>query len=90
MRSCVGKKHEQRWLWHAIDHRTGAVWAYVFGRRQDNMFLKLKRLLKPFGITRYHTDAWGAYTHHLDPDEHHSGKRNTQQDDLFFQIDPEA
>jgi insertion element IS1 protein InsB len=54
------------------------------------MFLKLKRLLKPFGITRYHTDAWGAYTHHLDPDEHHSGKRNTQQDDLFFQIDPEA
>lgn len=21
----VGKKHEQRWLWHAIDHRTGKV-----------------------------------------------------------------
>jgi insertion element IS1 protein InsB len=26
-----------------------------------------------------HTDAWGAYTRHLNPDEHHRGKRNTQQ-----------
>jgi insertion element IS1 protein InsB len=27
MWSYVGKKHEQRWLWHAIDHGTGAVLA---------------------------------------------------------------
>jgi len=27
----VGKKKDQRWLWHAIDHHTGAVLAYVFG-----------------------------------------------------------
>jgi insertion element IS1 protein InsB len=33
MWSFVGKKKEQRWLWHAIDHSTGAVLAYVFGRR---------------------------------------------------------
>jgi insertion element IS1 protein InsB len=38
-----------------------------------------KGLLEPFGITRYHTDYWGAYTRHLDPDEHQPGKRNTQQ-----------
>jgi IS1 transposase len=35
MWSCVGKKHEQRWLWHAIDHYTGRVLAYVFGRRKE-------------------------------------------------------
>ena len=42
-------------------------------------FCKLKALLEPFGITRYYTDYWGAYTRHLDPDEHQPGKRNTQQ-----------
>jgi insertion element IS1 protein InsB len=56
MWSFVGKKQEQRWLWHAIDHRTGAVLAYVFGRRQDEVFLQLKALLEPFRITRFHTD----------------------------------
>jgi insertion element IS1 protein InsB len=25
MWSFVGKKAQQRWLWHAIDHRTGVV-----------------------------------------------------------------
>jgi insertion element IS1 protein InsB len=42
MWSFVGKKREPRWLWHAIDHRSGKVLAYVFGRRQDEVFLKLK------------------------------------------------
>jgi insertion element IS1 protein InsB len=40
MWSFVGKKQDQRWLWHAI--------------------------------------YWGAYGRHLDPEEHHPGKRNTQ------------
>ena len=79
MWSFVGKKQEPRWLWHAIDHRSGKVLAYVFGRRKDEVFLKLKTLLKPFGITRYYTDYWGAYTRHLDADEHEPGKRNTQK-----------
>jgi insertion element IS1 protein InsB len=78
MWSFVGKKHEQRWLWHAIDHWSGRVLAYVFGRRKDAVFLQLKALLEPFGITHYHTDYWGAYTRHLDADEHTPGKRNTQ------------
>src|SRR5712691_9551860 len=42
MWSFVGKKQDQRWLWHAIDHHTGAVLAYVFGRRKDAVFLQLK------------------------------------------------
>jgi insertion element IS1 protein InsB len=79
MWSYVGKKREPRWLWHAIDHRSGQVLAYVFGRRKDEVFLKLKGLLEPFGITKYYTDYWGAYTRHLDADAHQPGKRNTQQ-----------
>src|SRR6266571_8319070 len=35
--------------------------------------------LEPFGITQYYTDYWGAYTRHLDPEEHTPGKRNTQK-----------
>jgi insertion element IS1 protein InsB len=66
MWSYVGKKREPRWLWHAIDHRSGHVLAYVLGRRKDEVFLKLKALLEPFGITRYYTDYWGAYTQQIE------------------------
>src|SRR5215813_3800519 len=79
MWSFVGHKGNPRWLWHAIDHYTGKVLAYVFGRRKDEVFLRLKALLEPFGLTRYYTDHWGAYTRHLAPDEHCPGKRNTQK-----------
>src|SRR5262244_180692 len=61
MWSFVGKKSQQHWLWHAIDHLTGQVLAYVFGAREDEVFLELKALLEPFGITRFYTDGWGAY-----------------------------
>jgi insertion element IS1 protein InsB len=55
------------------------VLAYVLGRRKDEVFLKLKALLEPFGIKKYYTDSWGAYTRHLDAVAHQPGKRNTQQ-----------
>jgi len=42
MWSFVGSKKQQRWLWHAIDHQTGSVLAYVCGPREDETFLKLK------------------------------------------------
>jgi insertion element IS1 protein InsB len=79
MWSFVGKKKEPRGLWHAIDHGTGKVLAYVFGRRQDEVFLKLEALLEPFGITRFFTDHWGAYARHLASETHVPGKRNTPQ-----------
>jgi insertion element IS1 protein InsB len=79
MWSYVRRKSNPRWLWHAIDHHTGKVLAYVFGRRQDAVFLQLKALLKPFGITRYYTDGWGAYERHVEPDQHTVGKENTQK-----------
>jgi insertion element IS1 protein InsB len=79
MWSYVRCKANPRWLWHAIDHRTGKVLAYVFGRRKDTVFLELKALLQPFGITRYFTDGWGAYERHLDAEQHQVGKENTQK-----------
>ena len=44
MWSFVQTKAHPRWLWHAIDHHTGKVLAYVFGRHQDDVFLRLKAL----------------------------------------------
>lgn len=79
MWSYVGRKKNQRWLWHAIDHESGEVLAYVLGKRSDKVFLKLKQLLEPFEITCYLSDDWGSYRRHLEASEHKIGKRNTQK-----------
>ena len=79
MWSFVKTKANPRWLWHAIDHHTGKVLAYVFGRRKDAVFLKLQLLLEPFGITKFYTDGWGAYERHIEAEQHHVGKENTQK-----------
>ena len=79
MWSFVGNKQQQRWLWHAIDHATGKVLAYVLASHKDQALVKLVNLLKPFGIKRFFTDAWGAYERILDPDTHMIGKQNTQK-----------
>ena len=79
MWSFVARKRNPRWLWHAIDHHTGRMLAYVFGRRKDDIFLKLKALLEPFGITTFYTDGWGAYERHIDAEKHQVGKENTQK-----------
>jgi insertion element IS1 protein InsB len=76
--SLVGTKQDQRWLWHAIEHRTGAVLASVVGRRPDEVFRRLKALLEPVRITRVQTDEWGAYGRPLDPAASHPGKHTTQ------------
>ena len=79
MWSFVGAKATARWLWHAIDHRTGRVLAYVLGTRQDAMFLKLHALLAPLGITHYYTDKAGVYQRHLPPAQHTVGKLSMQK-----------
>lgn len=43
--SFVKNKKNQRWLWYAINHDTGEIVAYTFGKRKDTVFLKLKKLL---------------------------------------------
>jgi insertion element IS1 protein InsB len=79
MWSYVRSKANPRWLWHAIDHHSGKVLAYVFGRRQDDVFVRLQKLLEPFGITKYYTDGWGAYARHIDAEKHQAGKDHTQK-----------
>jgi insertion element IS1 protein InsB len=79
MWSFVGAKARARWLWHAVDHHTGRVLAYVVGPRKDAVFLKLKALLAPFGITRYYTDKAGVYQRHLPPEQHTVGKLTMQK-----------
>ena len=80
MWSYVGKKREPRWLWHAIDHRSGHVLAYVFGRRKDT---GVSQAQSSTGTVWHHTllyaGSWDAYTRHRDADEHQPGKRNTEQ-----------
>ena len=79
MWSYVFKKQQQRWLWLAICHETRSVLAFVFGERKDVVFRELKALLKPFGITRFYSDDWGAYERNLTDNEHTKGKKNTQR-----------
>jgi insertion element IS1 protein InsB len=79
MWSFVGSKKHPQWLWEALDHQTGRIVAYTFGRRADQALVKLKGLLAPLGIRRFYTDGWGAYRRHLDPKLHVIGKRRTQQ-----------
>jgi insertion element IS1 protein InsB len=79
MWSFVQRKAQQRWLWHAIDHLTGVVLAYTFGRRADKVFLKVKKLLKPFGLVHFYTAAAGVYDRHLSATVHTVGKLHTQQ-----------
>ena len=78
MWSFVGNKSNQRWLWLAIDHNTGDTVAFVFGRRKNEVFLKLKKLLESFNIGKYYTDNWGAYSKNLNKEKHEIGKKNTQ------------
>jgi hypothetical protein len=63
MWSFVGKKAPQRWLWHAIDHTRGVILADVCGVHEDEVFLQLKKYLRPFGISQFYTDNAGVYTH---------------------------
>ena len=79
MWSFVGCKKHERWLWHAIDHQSGQVLAYVLADHTDQALVELKALLEPFGVQTFYTDGWGAYARLLDEDQHRVGKCNTQK-----------
>jgi insertion element IS1 protein InsB len=51
----------------------------MFGVRKDEVSLQLKKLLEPFGITKFYTDGWEAYERNLEPEKHEVGKQNTQK-----------
>jgi insertion element IS1 protein InsB len=79
MWSFVKSKVHQRWLWHAIDHLTGVVLAYVFGSRTGEVFVELQKLLTPFGLVHFYPDAAGVYARPLSATAHTVGKHHTQQ-----------
>lgn len=79
MWSFVQSKKHQRWLWHAIDHRTGKVLADVLATHEDAALKQLQQLLAPFSIGRFYTDSWGAYLRLLNEQHHTVGKVNTQR-----------
>jgi insertion element IS1 protein InsB len=78
MWSFVGAKATERWLWQALDPRSGRVLAFVVGTRKDTEFLKLRALLTSFGVTRYYTDNASVYQRHLLPAQHTVGKLSRQ------------
>jgi insertion element IS1 protein InsB len=43
------------------------------------VFLQLKALLEPFGITRFYTDGWGTCARHVDVEKHTVGKEQMQK-----------
>ena len=49
------------------------------GNRADHVLLALQAVLKPFGMTRYYTDKWGAYRRYLPSDQHVIGKLPMQK-----------
>ena len=51
----------------------------MVGTRKDAVFLKLRALLAPFGITRYYTDKAGVYQRHLPPEQRTVGKLTMQK-----------
>ena len=78
MWSFVQNKGNQRWLWLAVNHDTGDILAYTFGKRKNNVFKEFKRILEPLGITMFYSDAFGCYQRNLESTNHKIGKRNTQ------------
>ncbi len=48
-------------------------------RSSDEMFLKLKELLEPFGITKFYTDGLKTYERHIPPEIRQVSKYKMQK-----------
>ena len=79
MWSLVQSKGHQRWLWHAIDHQSGEVLAYVLAPYEDQALKTLIERLTAKGSQPFYTDRWRAYLRLLDAERHTVGKANTQR-----------
>jgi insertion element IS1 protein InsB len=77
MWSFVQSKKQQWWLWHAIDHRSGHVLAYVLALYEDAALRQLKELLAPFSVGHFYTDGWGLTCGYSTRFRHTVGKANT-------------
>jgi insertion element IS1 protein InsB len=71
-----GFTQQQRCLWHAIDHCTGQILAYVLAPDQDAALVDHQQLLATFDLTHFYTDGWGAYLRLLEYQTPTAGKAN--------------
>ena len=81
MWSRVYCKQTPCWLWHAIDHETGDVVAFVLGTRDNAVLWELLDLLAPLNIeivAVYSDDNW-AYHDVISRQILKTGKINTQK-----------
>jgi insertion element IS1 protein InsB len=69
------------WLWHAINHDTGEIIAYIFGTREHEVLQKLLALLSGLDveIVVVFSDDNFAYHDAIPRDILRTGKRNTQR-----------
>jgi len=74
----LGAEHIRTYQLHLL-HQQVSESVFIQTVCALRFFYETTLLLEPFGITRYYTDYWGAYTRHLEADEHQPGKHNTQQ-----------
>jgi len=81
MWSRVYSKKTPCWLWHAIDHESGDVIAYVLDTRENEVVWKLLDLIAPlnFEIVAVYTDDNWAYHDAISRQILQTGKRNTQK-----------
>ena len=82
--SWVQNKGNQRWLWAALDSESGEIIAFVFGKRTDNAFKELKKLLKHYKIKHYSSDGWGSYLRFLEEKLHTVSKALTTKIERKF------
>ena len=75
----VSSKKTPCWLWHAINHDTGEVVAFVLGSREECNFKILKKLLKPLKISKFYTDGNWSYIDSLPKTKLVVSKKNTQK-----------
>ena len=66
MWSFVGHKGNPRWLWHAIDHHTGKVLAYVLAAAKTTSSCSSKRCWSLSG-SRFLYGSLGGVQRHLTP-----------------------
>jgi insertion element IS1 protein InsB len=69
------------WLWHAINHDTGEIVAYVFGTREHEVLQKLLAFLSGLNVeiaVVFSGDSF-AYRDIMPMNILHTGKRNTQR-----------
>lgn len=77
----VYSKKTPCWLWHAIDHDTGSVVAYVLGTREEEMLWELWETISELNVkvVEVYSDNNFAYHNVIPFNILVTGKRNTQK-----------